>query len=136
MNDVNFHPSTKTLRQFAALLALFLLAISRWQYVIHGRQTAALALAAAAVLAGAFGIVAPAALRWLFVGLTLATYPIGWLMSWLLLGGLYYLVFTPIAMCFRLAGRDALDRDYNESAETYWAEKPSINDVRRYFRQF
>ncbi|HET6880648.1 MAG TPA: SxtJ family membrane protein [Pirellulales bacterium] len=136
MNDINFHPSTRTLRQFAALLALFLLAISRWQYAIHGRPMAALALASAAILAGALGIVAPAALRWLFVGLTLATYPIGWLMSWLLLGALYYLVFTPIALGFRLARRDPLERDYNEAVETYWTEKPSVNDVRRYFRQF
>jgi hypothetical protein len=135
-SEVNFHPHTKTLRQFAALAALFLLSMSRWQYAVHDRHTLALVLAASAIVVGALGVLSPASLRWVFVALMLATFPIGWLMSWVLLGGLYYLVFTPIAVWFRLIGRDALDRRYNESTGSYWTEKPKVSDVRRYFRQF
>ncbi|MGH7138923.1 MAG: hypothetical protein ACREHD_24525 [Pirellulales bacterium] len=146
-SDINFRPTTKTLRQFAALATLFLLAIGGWQHWAHGRQTTGIILAAAALVIGALGVARPAALGWLFVGLTMATFPIGWLLSWVLLGGLYYFVFTPLAVCFRIAGRDALDRTYNDenkrgtsedayATRSYWSEKPRASDVRRYFRQY
>jgi hypothetical protein len=146
-SDIQFRPTTKTLRQFAALATLFLLGISGWQHWAHGRQMTALVLAAAALLIALTGIVRPTSLRWLFVGLTVVTFPVGWLLSWLLFGGLYYLVFTPLGVCFRLAGRDPLDRTYNgenargatddvSAAPTYWTDKPQASDVRRYFRQF
>lgn len=135
-SDVNFHPGVKTLRQFAALAALFLLAAGGRQLAVHSRPTLALVFAALAVVIGVVAITAPSALRWLFVGLTLAAFPIGWLMSWIVLGGLYYLLFTPIAVWFRLTGRDALDRRYSELADSYWVEKPPVRQMRRYFRQY
>lgn len=135
-SDVNFHPGVKTLRQFAALATLFLLVAGGWQLAVHSRLTLALILAALAVVIGVVAIAAPPALRWLFVGLTLAAFPLGWLMSWIVLGGLYYLVFTPIAVWFRLTGRDALDRRYSELADSYWVEKPPVREMRRYFRQY
>lgn len=145
-SDIDFRPSKKTLRQFAAVATLFLAAIGTWQYVVHGRQVLAMVLAAIAVAIGTLGLVWLASLRWVLVGATVATFPIGWLMSWLLFGGLYYFVFTPLAVAFRLAGRDPLERGYNKredggasqdaAHDTYWSAKPQVTDVRRYFRQF
>ena len=135
-SDINFDPAVRTLRQFAALATLFLLAIAGWQNFAHHRETLALALTGAALAVGMLGLLRPASLRWVFVGLTVATFPIGWLMSWVLFGGLYYLVFTPIALGFRLARRDALQARYNSGVESYWSKKPPVDDVRRYFRQF
>jgi hypothetical protein len=135
-SDINFCPTARTLRQFAALATLFLLAIAGWQKFAHGRETTAIALSGLALAAATIGLLRPTALRWPFVGLTVATFPIGWLMSWVLFGGLFYLVFTPIAICFRLIDRDALERRYNPTADSYWSAKPRVEDVRRYFRQF
>jgi hypothetical protein len=146
--DINFHPTTKTLRQFAAVTVVFLVAVGTWQYVVQGRQVLALVLAGIALGVGGLGLVRPAWLRWLLVGATVATFPIGWLMSWLLFGGLYYLVFTPLALAFWLAGRDPLDCGYNkqldgggsedasDANDSYWTVKPQVTEVRRYFRQF
>ncbi len=135
-SDVNFDPTTKTLRQFAVLATLFLVAIAGWQGFAHGRAMLGLALSAAGVAVGVSGALRPTSVRWLFVGMTVATFPIGWLMSWVLFGALYYLVFTPIALFFRLVGRDALERRYNSTVDSYWSKKPPVDDVRRYFRQF
>lgn len=135
-SDINFQPTTTTLRQFAALGVLFLLAIGGWQWWAHDRRAIAMMLASLALAVGAAGLARPVLLRWVFVGLTVATFPIGWLMSWILLGSLYYLVFAPIAICFRLVGRDALERRYNRSLDSYWSVKPRLADVRRYFRQY
>lgn len=135
-SDINFRPTTTTLRQFAALAALFGLGIGGWQYFAHERTRLAIVLVTLALVVAALGLARPQSLRWLFIGLTLATFPLGWLMSWLLLGSIYYLMFTPISIYFRLTGRDALLRRYDASIETYWIEKPRVSKVRRYFRQF
>ncbi|HVA49737.1 MAG TPA: hypothetical protein VNH11_25445 [Pirellulales bacterium] len=135
-SDINFHPTVKTLRQFAGLWIMCLSSLAAWQWFARSRTGAAAVLVALAATVGALGLARPTAIRWLFVGLTLATFPIGWLVSWLLFGGLYYGVFTPLALCFRLIGRDALSRRLDADAESYWTEKPPAPDVRRYFRQF
>ena len=63
-------------------------------------------------------------------------FPIGWTVSLLLLALVYYAVFTPIAVVFRLIGRDALVLRRQPDAASYWREHEAPADVRRYFRQF
>ena len=41
----------------------------------------------------------------------------------LVLGGIYFLVFTPVAVAMRLAGRDALRRKLDAQAKTYWIDR-------------
>jgi hypothetical protein len=48
---------------------------------------------------------------------------------------IYFLVFTPVAMLFRIIGRDALARKIDRGAATYWRAKESRADVESYFRQ-
>jgi hypothetical protein len=90
------------------------------------------AAAACAVLAAA----RPAALRWAFVGLTRVTWPVGLVVSWAVLALAFYGVVTPIGLALRLAGRDALGRRFDRTAETYWAPRPADADPERYFRQY
>ena len=49
---------------------------------------------------------------------------------------LFYGVFTPIGLFFRLIGRDPLHRRFQPEADTYWVARRPATDVRRYFRQF
>src|SRR5579883_2339820 len=135
-SDINFRPQVKTLRQFAVLWAVFLSGIAIWQWLAHSRLVLGAALLIVGLGVGAFGLARPAGIRWLFVGLTVATFPIGWLMSSLLFAALFYLVFSPLALIFRLVGRDAIDRRFDKDAKSYWVEKPKAPDVRRYFRQY
>ncbi len=65
----------------------------------------------------------------------MVTYPIGWLVSRLLLGVLFYGMFTPLGLLFRLLGRDALARRARPDASSYWITKEGPNDARSYFRQ-
>ncbi len=62
-------------------------------------------------------------------------FPIGWLVSRIVLGIMFYGVFTPIAMIFRLRNRDVLQRKPHQ-VTTYWTEKAAPTDVRSYYRQF
>lgn len=135
-SDVSFQPPARVLRQFAALWLLFFGALACWQWLGRERPAAALALAALAVLVGGPGLVWPQAVRWVYVGCTVATFPVGWVVSQAVLALLFFGVFTPIALVFRMIGRDALGRRYAPEQETYWVPKPAADDPRSYFRQF
>ena len=67
---------------------------------------------------------------------TNVTYPIGWVLSHVILALVYYLVFTPIGLALRLFGRDAMERRLDPKASTYWKERPPAGDPARYFKQF
>jgi Saxitoxin biosynthesis operon protein SxtJ len=74
--------------------------------------------------------------RPVFVGWMIAAFPIGWLVSKVLTAALFFTVFTPIALIFRLLGRDALMLRRDPDRPTYWTPKPPTTDPRRYLREF
>lgn len=39
------------------------------------------------------------------------------------LGVIFYGVFTPVAMVMRMAGRDSMKRRFDQGAKTYWVER-------------
>jgi hypothetical protein len=61
--------------------------------------------------------------------------PIGWIVSHLLLGVLFFGLFTPVGLVFKLIGRDALARRYAPERASYWESKPGARDIRSYLRQ-
>ena len=56
------------------------------------------------------------------------------MVSHLLLLILFYAMFVPLGLFFRLIGRDALARRRPDRS-THWLPKPTPSDVRSYFRQ-
>ena len=135
-SDLPLNPSPRTLRQFAGLWLLFFLGLAAQQWWGRGRPYAALILALLAVGLGLAGLIHPPALRSVFVGWMLLAFPIGWTVSQVLLAVLYYGVFTPVGLFFKLRGRDSLCRKRAADRESYWEEKPASKDVRSYFRQY
>lgn len=81
-------------------------------------------------------ILRPTALLLIYRIVTAVSLPIGIVVSYAILAMLYFGIFTPISLAFRLLGRDALHRRFDASAKTYWAPRRPVGDVRRYFRQF
>ena len=71
-----------------------------------------------------------------YVVISAVSLPIGIVVSFAILAVLYFGVFTPIALAFRLLGRVVLHRRFDASAKTYWTPRQPVEDVRRYFRQF
>ena len=59
-----------------------------------------------------------------------------WIIVGLLLSMVYYLVFTPIGLCLRLAGRNIVRSRPDQTAQTYWKTPEKVTDLRRYYRQF
>jgi hypothetical protein len=126
--------SNRTLRQFA-LLCLFIfgvLALS--EYFWRKEQGLALIVGVLAGLLG-LGVIWPRAIRPVFITAISITMPMGWVISRLLLGILFFAFFTPIGLLFKLIGRDALCRRYEPEQSSYWEPKRNASDVRSYLRQ-
>lgn len=51
---------------------------------------------------------------WMAVGEIL-----GWINTRLILGGIFYLLFTPLGVCMRLRGKDPMRRTLSPEAESY-----------------
>jgi hypothetical protein len=74
--------------------------------------------------------------RVFYVALTAATLPIGIGVSLLLLTICYFGLITPIALIFRVSGRDVLHRRFEPGALTYWQPHPPVERESRYFEQY
>ncbi len=133
-SDLPLNPPVRTLRWFAVYaFGLFVaLAIWRWR---QEDETSALLLSAIAVAAASTGMMGAARLRPIFAAALIVTFPIGWLVSHLLLGLLFFGMFVPLGLFFRLIGRDALALRFRPEYESYWVSKHAAPDVRSYFRQ-
>jgi hypothetical protein len=135
-SDIPFHPPRKDLRQFAGLCLVVFGGMAIWQGFVRGNTVLASIFAAAAILIGPFGLARPERIRWIYVGWMIAAFPIGWAVSQTILAVLYFVLFTPIALFFKLVRRDPLHRTRRSDLTTYWLPKPAPADLKSYFKQF
>jgi hypothetical protein len=135
-SDVQFRPAPKILRQFAGAWLVFLSAWGAYQWGLHGNRTAGLVSCCLALLVGGVGLVAPRAIRWLFVLCMIMAFPIGWLVSQTMLALMFYGVITPFALVFRFVGRDALRRRPSPTTKSFWLVKEQPKDLKSYLRQY
>jgi hypothetical protein len=133
--SIQWNPETKQLRQFAgiwfpAFCALVGWSIARktghWQEVEVGWIVAGVISIA--------GLVFPPIIRPVFVGLILLTYPIGWVVSHVLLGLIFYGIVTPIGIILRLTGHDPLQINA-PLGNSLWKSPTGKTDPASYLRQ-
>ncbi len=145
MIELDWNPDDRTLRQFGwiALVGFCLLAGAAWQEWLifaaglgDARTAVAGGLAALGVLAALASLVYPRANRPLFLGLSLVAFPIGFVLSYLILGTLFFGIITPMGLALRLFGRDAMSRGFRPDVDSYWTPARPAPDRARYFKQF
>ena len=135
MIEINKNPSPRELRQFAGIwFPLFCAMIGLLAF--RRSHTAGVVIWSVGAAIALIGLAAPLLIKPLFVGMMYASFPIGWVMSHVLLGILYYGVITPVGVVMRLAGRDTMTRKFDRAAKTYWVPREPIADKERYFRQY
>lgn len=143
--EIDFNPPARVLRQFGviALVAFGALAFmaEREMFVFkaglgQGREAVVWALAGVAGLSGFFSLVAPRANRVLFVGLSVLAFPIGFVVSHILLGLLFFGLIAPLGFAMKLSGRDALTRAHQDGSTSYWVKARRRRAMRDYFRQY
>ena len=134
--DVIADPTNAVLRQFAGILALILAALGVRQYAVIEDGSGAAWLGGAAVMVAACGWFRPRLYKPVFVGWMVLAFPVAWAWSVAILGLLFFGLMTPIALAFRLIGRDPLRRRLEPDAPSYWIEKSHDASPERYLRQY
>lgn len=79
------------------------------------------------------GILKPLNIVWMKFGALLNK-----IVSPIMLGAIYFIVITPVALFFKVTGRDELKRKYDKALKTYWIsrEPPGPDGPSSFPRQF
>ena len=135
-HDLDLQPGARKLRDFGFMLAVAAMGAAIWQGVGRHRPVIMLLVGLFACLSGNAALFRPALLLPLYRVLTVATFPLGWVSSRLILAVVFYVVFCPIGLVMRMIGRDRLGRRFDREATTYWEPKTVSDDPADYLRQF
>jgi hypothetical protein len=136
MIDLNLNPSKKDLRIFSLAFLAFLAFVGWIVARKSGSAAAGAAVVSVGVVIAILGFTLPKAVRPVYVGLMIINYPIGWVVTHVVIAVIFYLVVTPLGVIMRLSGRDPMERGFDRSAKTYWKLRRTDTDSSRYFRQF
>ena len=131
--EINWTPTSKQLRQFG-VLCLVALPFLGWLWTRDGAVVAWLSGIGFGL--ALVGLVVPKALKPLFIGLMLLAFPIGMVVSEVVMLLIYFGVFLPIGLCFKLMKRDALKRSILPESLTYWERKKAPKNAASYYRQW
>lgn len=133
---INHHPSRFQLAVFGGiwLIVFGILGVS----LLRAGRPASLTtfVLTAAVAVPIVGWIAPKAMRLVYLGMAYATFPIGFVVSFVILVLVYYLVLTPIGMLLWAFRYDSMCRNFDQGARTYWNPRGASPSPQAYFRQF
>ena len=131
---INTNPSRRQLLVFglAWLVVFGCLSVRLWYKDLHPLS---LGFGALTVTVPLVGLIWPRWLRLVYIALTYATYPIGFVVSHVVLAALYYLVLTPIGIVMKLFGHDPLARRFESKSTSYWQRRETSKTSDSYFRQ-
>ena len=137
MIEINWNPKHKELHDFGNIALIASVILSLLLYFLKH-----LAIHWIFVIIG-FGffiflssLISTKLTRIIYLGLTLLTFPIGWVISFLVLSIFYFLIITPIGLFSRLTGHDPLHRNFDHETKSYWQKRQASDKLDRYFHQF
>lgn len=130
--SIDRQPQRATLRSFGVALAVLCGARGIWIWT-HSVYTTATLLGSLGVALACIALLRPRILHWPYVLLGVLSFPLRWLLSYLVLAILYFAVITPVACGVRIA-RKLRARD--EAPHSHWRHSPPRGDKPSYFRQF
>ncbi len=145
MIEINLRPDDTTLRHFGwiALVGFaFVAAIAWYEKLIFAfglgdyREIVAYTFAGLAGVSAFFSLVYPKANLPIYIGLTIVSYPIGFVLSYVIMGTLFYVLISPVAIFFKITGRDAMNRRFDPEAATYWSDPRPSRGPESYFKQY
>jgi len=110
-----------TLRKFGLLMVFGFVLISLI-FIKHKHSVMPTAAVALSFMLIAF--FAPASLKYLYILWMKLAYILSWVNTRLLLGIIFYLVFSPVGLFMRLFKIDPLERNFEPLNDSYW--KPKI----------
>jgi len=135
--DINFNPDKKKLRLFgiAALVAATVISLFLYQFKGLNLKWVVPVFTAGFVIF-TLSLISVRLTRMIYIVLTAITMPVGIVVSFIVLTIFYFLLLVPLALVFRIAGRDPLCRKFEPGAKSYWQRRQRTEDSEHYFHQF
>lgn len=134
--ELNKDPSPSVMRWFGALLGLFLALVGGVLLWRVGWGPAARICIGLAVLLPLLYYAVPRLRRAMYQVWIHAAWPIGLVLSFVLLAVIWYLVITPVGILRRTIGKDPMNRGFDGSAKSYWTPHSGLRDPARYFKPY
>ncbi len=113
------HPMTD--RVFGVFVGGVLSVISVWPVIFNKPHKSGLLTVAVTLVI--LGLVSPSLLKWPKTIWLFITHKISVVVNFLLLSIMFFAVVTPVALFFRLIGRDPLNRKLDGKALSYWVPR-------------
>ena len=129
MIKIDLNPSERQLRNFGfiALFGFSLIAtVVMWTFTDWTVAWFIWLLFGFAGLCPILSLISPKLNKPIYVSLMVITMPIGFVISNVVMRLIYYGLFTPMALWFKLRGRDTMDRTLDPDAETYWKDHRDV----------
>ena len=127
-------PTRGDLRRFGLVLAALLALLGGYLWYVEAIGIAQLAHVASLVFLGA-GLALPIALKPIYFPYMWLARVVAFVNIHLLLGLVFYTLFTLIGLGMRLLGRDPLDRKIAPDADSYWQRRASSLFSRDHYRK-
>jgi hypothetical protein len=108
-------------RSFGIVFTVFFALVALWP-LVHHRAVRWWALPVSGVFL-LLALVSPSVLHPMNLAWTQLAVILNKIMTPVIMGLLFYLVFTPIAALFRVQGKDPLRLRYDPAAKSYWIER-------------
>lgn len=140
MIELNLNPPVRQLRQFGwiALFGFPLVGILLGLGPIGNLGTTFfyVMLGVGAVMGAGAALGLAWAIRPVYVVMTVIAWPIGMVVSTVLMALVFYGMFTPVGLLFRVLGRDPLNRKIEPSTKSYWIPRRGQRRPESYLRLY
>ena len=133
---IDHNPSGRQLKIFGVIWLAFFCAVGWLVLKNTGSEWWATAIGIWAIAVPTVGWMVPAFMRIVYVGMAYVAFPIGFVVSYLILVIVYYAVLTPTGLMMRLFRYDPMSRHFDARASTYWWPRDRDESLDTYFRQF
>ena len=136
-NQISSSATIKQIRQFGLLVGIVLVAAGSWQLYRQIYPIVRIVLWSIGGFLFAGGLLWPQILKPLYVFWMLLAHMLSWVNTRIILGVIFYLIFTPIALVMRIAQRDGLQKKINKNTSSYWTQRTAPENIKEHFeRQF
>lgn len=133
MISVDWHPDDKKVKQFSVVCLILCVVIAYFMFRSDATASAYIVaiIGISCLLVGGFR---PSWFRPVYYVLSAMLFPLGWVLSNLMLVMVFFVLITPLAMVFKLMGRDALTLS-KPRVSSYWKHHAGQRSIESYFRQ-
>ena len=129
-------PSTKDLRIFSLALFILLAGLALWQLFLE-RLVPTIILGSISVLVLALTLIKIDLMIHPYRVLLILSRAISLVLTPIIFGIIYYLLFTLMGLLMRLFHYDPLDKKFNKQSPTYWiVREDNLTDSTRYEKQY